>query len=217
VSGQKTPYQEPLPAEEVRGAVERVLSRPEFSDETPWWERLSSWVGERLDEVWEFFTGLFEDVPLPDAPEGLRFALGWLLALLLAVLLGWIFVRFGGKLPVVVARGRAARQVSQRVQQLRRRAREARAAGDLPLALRLTFFALVVGLGRRGNLEYRDAWTNRELLARGRPSSDVSSLLSPLVEELDRKMFGHDETTEADVERLEALCARWLGSGGGAA
>ena len=76
----------------------------------------------------------------------------------------------------------------------------------------LLAFALVVGLGRRGNLEYRDAWTNRELLARGRPSTEVATLLSPLVDELDRKMFGRDETTAADVERLETLCSRWLGS-----
>ena len=51
VAREETGKKARLSAEEVRGAVERVLSRPEFSDETPWWERLSSWIGERLDDV----------------------------------------------------------------------------------------------------------------------------------------------------------------------
>ncbi len=198
------------PVEEVRRVVDEVLSRPEFSDEASWWERLAGWIGEALE-------ALFDAVSLPDVPDNLHFLLWWLLALLSAMLLGWAFVRFGGRLPLLARRRRAAAPIPRRAQELRLRARSARAQGDLSLALRLTFFALVVGLGRRGDLDYRDAWTNRELLARGHPAADVSSLLGPLVDELDRKMFGSGETTEADVDRLEALCTRWLGSREGAA
>jgi hypothetical protein len=104
----------------------------------------------------------------------------------------------------------AASRVSRRVSELLARARTAREEGDLVLALRLTFFALVIGLGRRGDLEYRDSWTNRELLARGHPSADVAARLGPLVDELDFKMFGDGLTTESDLERLDELCRRWL-------
>ena len=90
-------------------------------------------------------------------------------------------------------------------------ARAARARGDLPLALRLFFFALVVGLGRVGDLEYHDAWTNRELLQRGSPSPQVARSLEGVVRELDLKGFGRVPTVAGDVDRLEALCSRLLG------
>jgi hypothetical protein len=114
------------------------------------------------------------------------------------------------------ARGVAPRAAGQpgpdsvraRVAELLREARAARARGELTLALRLTFFALVVGLGRRGSLEYHDAWTNRELLVRGHPEPDVAALLAPLLVELDRKSFGGEPTRAVDVERMEELCAR---------
>jgi hypothetical protein len=205
----------PLPVEEVARALEDVLARPEFSDEVPWWQRVLDRIGEGIDEVWEWLFGdLFEDVELPGAPDNLEAILTWVLFGLALVALGWIVFRYARNLPTAARKRRLAVEASQQVRELRRRAGEARQAGDLRLALRLTFFALVVGLGRRGTLEYRDAWTNRELLARGRPSPDVSTLLAPLVDELDRKMFGRDETTAADLERLESLCSRWLESEG---
>lgn len=185
--------------EEVRAAVEQVYSRPELSDEPGWLYRLTEWLG-----------GLFGE-PSGEALVDLGWVLLWVLVLLLAALAGWAFVRLGGQLPAGTARRRTpAARVSRRVSALLAGAREARAAGDLVLALRLTFFALVVGLGRRGDLEYRDAWTNRELLARGHPSADVAARLGPLVDELDRKMFGGGNTTEGDLEHLDELCRRWL-------
>ena len=100
----------------------------------------------------------------------------------------------------------------RRVAELRRRAGEAEAAGDHAQALRLYFWALVVGLGELGALEYRDAWTNRELLERGAPRAEVERVLRPLVPELDRKTFGRVPADADDVRRMSELCDEMLGS-----
>jgi hypothetical protein len=78
--------------------------------------------------------------------------------------------------------------------------------------MRLEFTALVVGLGQRGDLEYREAFTNRELLERGRPGAEAERMLRPLVPELDRKSFGGEPAAPGDVARIAALCDRWLGA-----
>ncbi|MSR61256.1 MAG: DUF4129 domain-containing protein [Planctomycetes bacterium] len=89
-------------------------------------------------------------------------------------------------------------------------ARAARDAGDLRLALRLFLQAVLVALGGRGDLELRPAWTNRELLARGKPSPAAQALLAPLVRELEPQEFGRAPVSAADVQRLEALLAEHL-------
>jgi hypothetical protein len=101
---------------------------------------------------------------------------------------------------------------AQRVSALRSAARAADARGEHVLALRLEFTALVVGLGERGDLEYRESFTNRELLERGKPGRHAESLLRPLVPELDRKSFGGEAATHADFARLAALCDGLLGA-----
>ena len=100
--------------------------------------------------------------------------------------------------------------LEERLRRLRAEAAAARAAGDLRLALRTNLFALVLGLGRTGDLVYRDAWTNRELLARGKPSKAVRALLEPLVRELEPKEFGSGDVLPSDVDRLEALVEEHL-------
>jgi uncharacterized membrane protein len=107
--------------------------------------------------------------------------------------------------------GDASDARERRVAELRRRAGEAEAGGDHAQALRLYFWALVVGLGERGALEYRDAWTNRELLERGAPRAEVERVLRPLVPELDRKTFGRVPADADDVRRLSELCDEMLG------
>ena len=191
----------PVPAGEVHERIEEILSRPQFGPpETSWVQRLFEWLDEQLD--FGPVGGLFE--------AGL-----WLAAGLFFAFLMWAVVR-------LVLASRAAQEtgledeldaetlVRERVDELRGRARAAREAGELVLALRLYFFALVVGLGKRGDLEYRDTWTNRELLERGHPTPRVRALLAPLIAELDRRSFGHTPTTPADVDRLEGLCRTWL-------
>jgi hypothetical protein len=111
----------------------------------------------------------------------------------------------GGPAPVAVE------SRAHRVARLRAEARAADARGEHVLALRLEFTALVCGLGERGDLEYRDAFTNRELLERGRPGREAEALLRPLVPELDAKSFGGEPASHADFLALSALCDRLVG------
>jgi hypothetical protein len=100
--------------------------------------------------------------------------------------------------------------LAARLGELRARARAARERGDLRLALRLLFQALLLALGGRGDLEVRPAWTNRELLRRGKPSPRSLALLEGLVRELEPKEFGRAAISSADLERLEGELAQHL-------
>jgi len=195
----------PLEAEEIRRHVELVLARSEFQP------RRKSWLEELLRELFDLAGDFGVAGPAVEAVL-------WILAFGLACLVAWLLVRGVRSLrrvasPSVELEGSAVEDVDERVQLLRRRSRAAREKGDLALALRLAFFALVVGLGRRGDLEYRDAWTYRELFERGRPSPEVRARLAPLFVELERKSFGREPTSAADVEQIEALCDSWLANG----
>lgn len=193
----------------VADALEEVFARPEFQDE-------ESPVADAALEFLDWLGDLLSDI-LPDVPEGTLDAslnVFWvLLAILAAALAIWLaYSIYGARL----ARRRgpvdaAAQRLAQRVAELRERAARAQRDGDLTLALRLYFFALVVGLGERGELAYNDAWTNRELLERGEPGTEVARVLRPLVGELDAHSFGHVPTGPAEVARFAALCDRLLG------
>ena len=181
-------------SDRIASVVRDVLTRSEFhpSAVERAWERL-------MDEVAGWFDGAAID------------GVGWVTAAIGAAILVGLALFL-----VYLAAGAARRRQraplpdgtlprEQRVADLRRRARDAERRGELVLALRLYFFALVVGLGEVGVLEYRDAWTNRELLERGRPSSAVRARLAPLVQALDRKSFGGDEVSLEDVRDLERI------------
>ena len=194
----------PIASEEIRSKLSEILQRPEFRP------RQGSW----LQQVWDWFSG-WSNLELPDMGS-FQVVMSFIVAVLAGALLARAIVR------LALARGRpagapagvppaAVADAERRVRELLAEARAARARGDLRLALRLFFFALVVGLGRAGDLEYRDAWTNRELLQRGSPSPRVARSLEGLVRELDQKGFGRAPTVESDVNRLEALCERMLG------
>lgn len=188
---------------EVARRVEEILQRAPFQpDEPNWLEQLLLDLARKVNL------------------EGRAGDLTLIVVALLAVIAAALTLRLIRGLlatPPSAADGASqpARSVAgesqRRAHALLEEARAARDAGDLVRALRLAFFALVVGLGRRGDLEYRDAWTNRELLERGAPSSEVRARLAPLVDELDAKGFGRQPTRREDVERLVALCERWLG------
>jgi hypothetical protein len=193
---------EEIAADEIRARAAEVLARPEFAPQT------ESWLEQFVDWLRRTFS---IDV------DGAGFAtfLGWAAAAICAACLVSIVLRETRQRMDTWKRRTvapsAAASVSRRVEELLEASRAARARGELALALRLAFFALVVGLARRGDLEYRDAWTNRELVERGAPPASVRGVLAPLVEALDRKGFGLEPTSEADVDALEALCRRELG------
>jgi hypothetical protein len=202
--------QEPAPEisrERVARELEEVYLRPEFDDSKGPIQRFFEWLLDTLQlDVSPGVVG--------DTITTVLWIVGGLLLVLLVVVIvrevvpAWRRRRQRGDEPDEADR---AGEVARRVAALRAEARAARAAGDPRRALRLGLFALVVGLGERGDLRYRDAWTNRELLDRGRPSQRTRALLEPLILELEAKEFGHAPIDEGDLDRLEQLCERWLG------
>lgn len=197
--------QEPIPAEDVTAALDEVLRRAEFHETPSLFQRFLDWL----------------------LPDGSSIRLGELQGVLLAlfiVLFVWMLVsvfrgaarrralageEFDPRAPGVAPELRAARLCDE--------AGRARAAGDLRLALRLLFEALIVAMDGRGDLEFRPAWTNRELVRRGRHTPAASALLEELVRELEPKEFGRERITEADLARLSALLEPYLADRGGRA
>ena len=200
-----------IPAEAVRAKVDEILARPEFAGER---SVLGQWFGDVIEDILDAIGDLFGFGPAA-AGEVLTVILYVALAVALALIV-WRIVRARlaaraeeGVEPVEIDPARARRL---RVGELRRNARSAHAAGNHVLALRLYFTALVVGLGEKGDLEYRDAWTNRELLERGEPSERVERKLSPLVRGLDEKSFGGVPALDEDVEAMSRVVDELLGA-----
>ena len=190
---------DPIPPETVREVVGDVLNRADLRESEPTF--LDELIEDFLQSL-DFSPGAFS------AAKDVLIVIGIVLIVLLILVALRMFFRGGS---AVSAGEGPALLVRTRVAELRRLAGRAREGGDLQLALRYLLFALVVGLGQRGNLQYRDSWTNRELLERGRPSDRVRGILAPLIRNLEAKEFGREAVTEADVEALDELCARWLG------
>ena len=188
-------------AETVRAELERVLARAEFRQEKSLLQEFLEWLAQRLGAPQLDFLG--ELVP-------------WLFSIALAggilFLLAQLWkVRRQATGDWTVAEETAGPSIHERIAGLLERARTARAAGDARLALRLYFLALLLALGGRGDLVFRDSWTNREHLRRGKPSRRARTVLEPLVRELEAKDFGDRPIGEADLERLETLVARHHG------
>lgn len=197
--------------EEVRRAIDEILAGREFGRSTTAIERITTWISE-------FLKSLLPDGFIDPATLGnLAVAIVWVVLAAAAGLVVWAVVRtvrFRREHEVAAAAATPVESRARRVARLRAEARAANQRGEHVLALRLEFTALVCGLGERGDLEYRDAFTNRELLERGRPGREAEALLRPLVPELDRKSFGGEPASHADFVRLSALCDRLVGASG---
>lgn len=194
-----------IPAAVVRERLGEVLARNDLAERPSLLEQLIDWLAPNLS------TGQVK--LLGDVLVGIFAALA-VIGLLLLVRRAWHAFR-AESLEPARAEGTAPEDVRLRVRGLAEAARAARTAGDLRLALRLLFQALLLALGGRGDLELRAAWTQRELLRRGRPSREARALLEPLVRELEPKEFGRAAVEARDVERLERLLAPHLEAGGG--
>jgi len=190
-------------AEAVREELLRVLARGEFQRQKNLLEEVLEWLLPRLES---------EEIAVVGAV--LRWVL--LFALALAVMLlvqRWMRALRVRRAELEVEPRAVPVDLEARLVELLARAQEARERGDLRLALRHLFLALFLALGGRGDLDYRDAWTNRELLRRGKPSRATRALLEPLVRELEAKEFGRAAVSAADVDRLEALLSEERGRG----
>ncbi len=189
----------------VRDTIDRILSDKEFR---PAKSGLGDWIAEKFEKLVDWISELFG---IPSAGSARAVLITFLI--LAAVLFGWALLRaLARRRPAAV--GLAGAPVADRraatVAALRAAAREAAARGDHLAALRLAFRALVVGLSERGELAYRDAWTNRELLERGAPRREVLPLLAALVPRLDAQSFGREPATAEDFARIDSLCDRLL-------
>jgi hypothetical protein len=189
-----------IPAESVRAELARVLERSEFHEPKSLLASFMDWLLPRL--------GAREVEILGDVVRGLLFAGAALVLVLAARRIARAFL--GRSRPPEAAARPAPAALEARLVELAAAARAARGQGDLRGALRLLFRALLLALGGQGDLEVRPAWTNRELLRRGRPSGATRALLEGLVRELEPKEFGRAPVGAADVERLEGLLAPHL-------
>ena len=192
---------------QVRETIDRILAEKEFRPK----RGLGAWIAEQFENLVRWIEKLFGF-----HGEGSARAVLVTFLILAAVLLGWAFARSLARRRPVSAALEPARTADRRaatVAALRAAAREAAARGDHLAALRLAFRALVVGLSERGELAYRDAWTNRELLDRGAPRREVLPLLAALVPRLDAQSFGREPATPEDFARIDALCDRLLAAG----
>jgi len=192
-----------IPAAHVRDELAGILARSELRHRESLLERLIDWLAPHLRT---------EQVRILGDALQVLFVAAAAVAVLLLLRRAWLTFRAPG-LEEEEAAAAEARDSRQRVRELAAAAGAARAAGDLRLALRLSFQALLLALGGRGDLELSPAWTNRELLRRGKASRDVRALLEPLVRELEPKEFGSAPVNAGDLERLEALLAPHLAGG----
>lgn len=187
----------PADPEAVRAALERVLAGSEFQEK-------KSALEQGLERLWD---------RLSPHGDGLPGVLGQLLELLpvLLVVLGawWVWHALRDRRPASASLASQAAQpaLGARAAAALAAARAARAAGDAREALRQYGLALVLALGAEHALEFRAAWTERELLRRGRPEPDARALVEGLLGELEAKRFGRAPVAEADLERLDLLCA----------
>ncbi len=198
----------PAQAEEVTRALQKVMGRNGFVPQEKSWlarmfERLGDWLGDLFEIKAGNVAGTFTTL--------LYVVLGLLIAWLI-----WLVARSIVDARRARARARAAlppppETLAARLARLLAEARAADLAGDHLRALRLYFWALVVGLSQKGELAYRDAWTAREMLERGRAGAEVRARLSPLVREIDGKSFGGEPCGAQDSARVAAVCRELLG------
>lgn len=192
---------------QVTDTLDEIFAHPDFADRSSFFDPIGKWIGDLLDSIG------FE-LSSPVSMAGVLYGLLAIAVISLLVLLFIYRKSFGwGRSGHFDSDVSLEEQIRNRVAELRAEAAEARQRGELVLALRLYFFALVVGLGEQGELAYNDAWTNRELLERGQPTSKVARSLRPLVGELDSMSFGDRRVTDVEVDRFEGLCRTWLGGG----
>jgi len=189
----------------VREALGRVMARERIGVERARERSLA-------ERFLEWLAGQLPGLPGVD-PRSLVPGLQWVLLAIAAVLL-WRFVAAWRRRLAAGARAAAPEEleeaVRRRVARLVAAARAAEGAQDRSLALRLYLFALVVGHGECGDLEFRPAWTNRELLSRGRPAPELAAELRALLDELDPKVFGREGVTPRDLERVRGRCEALL-------
>lgn len=187
--------------ERVREVLRAVLEREGIPRPEAEPSALQRWLGELLDGLMSGVGGSARFLELLLVVAAAAFLVTLVLALLR---------RSGGRTSAPRLAGDVGEAARARVDALREEARRLAQAGELGLALRAYLVALVVGLGEHGDLELRPAWTNRELLVRGRVRPEVRDRLAELFDALEPKTFGRVPATLEDVRALDDACRRML-------
>lgn len=207
---QETVIQDTLKSpEEVREALQRALAEAPPSLEQ------KSWGRQLFEQFLEWLDSLGWGLGLDPRGETISILMYVLLGSLVLLLI-WYAVRLARQilrvraLQTTAGAEPAQESVEARCLRLLAQADAAQATGDHRLALRLYFWALVVGLSRHGKLEYRDAWTGREMLQRSGMLGEFRSQLAPLVREVDALSFGGGRVEAADSARMRERCVQWL-------
>lgn len=192
--------------ERVRDALQRVTERDELrglyrnaQDDQGF--KLWGWVQRLLDYL---------DVDDPGEPGAIFQMLPWLVyGALILVILGscvWLLLKMRKDLGTDKDEESMEKQRLAWIAEQLQLGREAHRAGDLALALRAFWAALVTGLGRGDELVFRPAWTCREMLARSPGDGPDAQLLGRLLERVERLEFGDQHIEASDVEQLASLC-----------
>jgi len=184
-----------IPDGEIRSALEGVIADAEVS-------------GERrslMDILWERLADM-----LPEELEaGTADTFQWTILCVAGILVAFIIVRMvqaaADSRVIPSGSSTTSTDIARRERALEVLARARAASNDPALAARLYLFALILGLGERGDLVYREAWTYRELLDQGGPKPRVEALLRPLVAELESVAFGGRAPSPDQLKRLEVL------------
>lgn len=195
-------------ADQARASVESIMRSEGFVDSN------RNWFAKLIEAYFRWRDKAFESTPNHSSGSGSADMSELLFILIIAAVIVFTIVlitrHFTNRRKDTRRSGTMLERLASRVEELRARARAAEAAGNWIEALRLDFFALVIGLGERGDLDYRDAWTNRELLERGFPSQQVECSLRPIVRRLDAHSFGHLPSGPEEVVQFREFCDRLL-------
>ena len=192
------------PPAEVRQTADEVLSRPEFQDDPSIFERITTWIFDRINDLFEALGG----------GSGGQSLLGWIFLAALAGLLGWILFRLLRGLQPPSGRGEGDEVVvtagGGRVDWLARAA-EAEAAGRWRLGLRCRYRALaasLVGLGVLDDIPGRTTGEHRHEVAQRAP--EASSAFAGAAELFDRAWYGNLPTGPDESARFQQLASEVL-------
>lgn len=183
------------PANEIRGAVEEVLSRPEFaSSQASWWEQLLTYLGDVLNAFTASLSG---------GGIGQLFFSGLLIAVCVAIAVAAVRLarrvrRSGGGTPVFAKTDRTLSAA-----QWEALASAAQQSGDLREAVRCKYRALIVDFHSRGLLEELPGQTAGQyaaIVTRDVPRVGVA--FQRATEQFERAWYG---ITPVTGEQLQAM------------
>ncbi len=187
------------PPERVRQAVDEVLARAEYDSLRP----------TLLQRIWEAIRDAWEALLSGLAGSGQGGALGALVLIVSALLLGWLVIRLLGRMRRDPgARSGLDEQLGRTPGSWRREAEERSAAAQWRLALRCHYRAALAELAARGHVDEQPGRTTGEhLLAVRRSLPEAGPAFADLTAAFDEAWYGAAELGAAEVARAAELAA----------